>query len=96
MKIRHSIVIASAVLAFAPAAFAPAALAGEEAGKSCTALQQQFDKEIAAANSDRAGEAQSLREQGGQLCAEGKSAEGTAKIKEALMLISGQAPPKTS
>lgn len=91
MKIRHSIVIASAVLAFSPAA-----LAGEEAGKSCTALQQQFDKEISAAKSERVGEAQSLREQGGQLCAEGKSAEGTAKIKEALMLISVQSPPRTS
>jgi hypothetical protein len=91
MKIRHSIVIAGAVLAFSPAAFA-----SEDAGKSCTALQQQFDKEIAVAKSDRAGEAQSLREQGAKLCAEGKSAEGTAKIKEALTLIGGTAPPKTS
>lgn len=91
MKIRHSIVLASAVLAFAPAAFA-----GEDAGKSCTALQQKFDQEVAVAKSERVGEAQSLREQGGQLCAEGKSAEGSAKLKEALTLISGSKPPKTS
>lgn len=91
MKIRQSIVIAGAVLAFSPAAFA-----GEEAGKSCAALQQQFDKEVAVAKSDRVGEAQSLREQGAALCAEGKNAEGATKIKEALTLIGSAAPPKTS
>jgi len=91
MKVRHSIVLASAVLAFAPAA-----MASEDAGKSCTALQHQFDKEVVSASSDRVGEAQSLREQGGKLCAEGKSDEGAARIKEALSLIKGSPAPKTS
>lgn len=91
MKLRYSILAASAVLAFAPAAFA-----SEDAGKNCTALQYQFDKEVASAKSDRVGEAQSLREQGGKLCAEGKNDEGTAKLKEALTLIKSAPAPKTS
>lgn len=91
MKLRHSIVLASAVLAFAPAV-----MASEDAGKSCTALQHQFDKEVVSARSDRVGEAQSLREQGGKLCAEGKNDEGAARIKEALTLIQGSPAPKTS
>ncbi len=91
MKLRHSIVLASAVLALAPAA-----MASEDAGKSCTALQYQFDKEVVSARSDRVGEAQSLREQGGTLCAEGKNDEGAAKVKEALTLIQGGPAPKTS
>lgn len=91
MKLRHSIVVASAVLAFAPAA-----LASEDAGKSCTALQYQFDKEVVSASSESVGQAQSLREQGGKLCAEGKNDEGAAKIKEALTLIQGTPAPKAS
>jgi hypothetical protein len=91
MKLRHSIVLASAVLAFAPAA-----MAAEDAAKSCTALQHQFDKEVVSARSDRVGEAQSLREQGGRLCAEGKNDEGVARIKEALTLIKGGPAPTTS
>jgi hypothetical protein len=91
MKLHHSIVLASAVLAFAPAA-----MASEDAGKSCTALQHQFDKEVVSAKADQVGEAQSLREQGGKLCAEGKNDEGSAKIKEALTLIKGSPAPKTS
>jgi len=91
MKIRHSIVIAGAVLAFAPAAFA-----GDTADKSCTTLQEQFDNAIAAAQSDRVGEAQSLRDEGGKLCAEGEYDQGASKIKEALTLLQDSAPPKAS
>lgn len=91
MKLLHSIVAASAVLAIAPAA-----LGSEDAARSCAALQQQFDKEVASTQSDRVGEAQSLREQGGQLCAAGRNDEGAAKIKEALTLIKGAPAPKTS
>lgn len=91
MKLRHSIITASAVLAFAPAA-----LAGDDAGKSCATLQGQFDKEVAIAKSERVGEAQSLREQSGKLCAEGKNDEASAKIREALTLLQGSPAPKTS
>lgn len=46
-------------------AFAPAAMTSEDAGKSRTTVQYQFDKEVVSASSDRVSEAQSLREQGG-------------------------------
>lgn len=91
MKLLHYIVAASAVLAIAPAA-----LGSEDPARSCSVLQQQFDREVASAQSDRVGEAQTLREQGGQLCAAGRNDEGAAKIKEALTLIKGSPAPKTS
>ena len=40
-------------------------MTSEDAGKSRTTVQYQFDKEVVSASSDRVGEAHSLREQGG-------------------------------
>ena len=42
-------------------------MTSEDAGKSRTTVQYQFDKEVVSASSDRVSEAQSLREQGGRV-----------------------------
>lgn len=89
MKLRNSLVLAGAVLAFSPAAFAQEA--AQDASSSCAALQSQYDQQAATAASDKISEAQAAREEGGKLCAEGKTEEGAAKLKEALSLLQGSA-----
>ena len=84
MKIRH-VVIASAALAFGPAAFAQEA---PQAADDCATLQAQFDQHAAAATAEQLSQAKATRDEGEKLCAEGKSAEGAAKLKDAISQIS--------
>lgn len=84
MKIRH-IVIASAALAIGPAAFANEE--APQASSDCASLQAQFDQTAAAATAEQLSQAKAARDEGEKLCAEGKTAEGAAKLKEAISQI---------
>jgi hypothetical protein len=85
MKIRH-VVIASAALAVAPAVFAQET---ETQGASdCASLQAQYDQAAAAASAEQLSAAKAARDEGEKLCSEGKTAEGAAKLKEAISQIS--------
>ena len=83
MKIRHAI-IASAALAIGPAALAQEAPQGTS---DCAALQAQFDQAAAAATAEHLSQAKAARDEGEKLCAEGKTAEGAAKLQEAISQI---------
>jgi hypothetical protein len=83
MKIRHAI-IASAALAIGPAALAEEAPQGTT---DCAALQAQFDQAAAAATAEQLSQAKAARDEGEKLCAEGKTAEGAAKLQEAISQI---------
>jgi len=84
MKIRH-ILIASAALAVAPAALAQEEVQGTQ---DCAALQAQYDQVAAAASAEQLSQAKASRDEGEKLCAEGKTEEGAAKLKEAISQIS--------
>ena len=93
MKIRHLIAAASAAVLMSPFAMAnePAAQGSDE---SCATLQTKFDKDVMTAQSTNVGQAQSKREQGAKLCSEGRTAEGVAKLKEAIAELKAAAPAK--
>ena len=88
MKIRH-VLIASAALALAPAAFAQDA-ASPQASADCASLQSQVDSAASTASSEQMSAAKSAIDEGRKLCSEGKTAEGAAKLKEAISQISAQ------
>jgi len=83
MKIRH-VLIASAALAFGSTALAQEEV---QAGQDCAALQAQYDQAAAAATAEQLSQAQAVRDEGKKLCDEGKVAEGSAKLKEAISHI---------
>ena len=85
MKITH-VAIASAALAFGSAAVAQEEVV--QGGQDCAALQAQYDQAAAAASAEQLSQAKAARDEGEKLCAEGKSAEGAAKLKEAISAIS--------
>ena len=85
MKISH-VLIASAALAIAPAAFAQEETQGST--EDCATLQAQFDQVSASASAEQMSQAKVVRDEGAKLCAEGKTAEGAAKLKEAISHVS--------
>ena len=85
MKFSH-VVIASAALAVGPAAFAQEVVQGTT--EDCASLQVQFDQAAAAAPAEQVTQAKITRDEGKKLCSEGKTAEGAAKLKEAISHIS--------
>jgi hypothetical protein len=90
MKIRH-VLIASAALALAPAAFAQETQpVAPEATADCASLQAQYDQAAATASAEQLSQAKAARDEGEKLCSEGKTAEGAAKLKEAISQISAQ------
>ena len=86
MKIRHAVIASAAALAIAPAAFAQE---DTQASQDCASLQSQYDQAAAAATAEQLSTAKAARDEGEKLCAEGKQAEGAAKLKEAITQISG-------
>jgi len=80
-------VIASAALAFGSAALAQETEV-QGAGGDCASLQAQYDQAAAAASAEQLSAAKAARDEGEKLCSEGKSAEGSAKLKEAISQIS--------
>ena len=89
-KIRQLILAASAAAFLAPAAFAATTASKPD---DCMALQQKFDKQVAAHSTTSAttSKAKDMRAQGEKLCKEGKTSEGTRKLHEALQELSGKA-----
>ena len=85
MKFSH-VLIASAALAIAPAAFAQETVQGTT--EDCASLQVQFDQAAATASVEQMTQAKVARDEGKKLCTEGKTAEGAAKLKEAISHIS--------
>ena len=85
MKLRH-VLIASAALAIAPAAFAQEEVQGTT--EDCASLQAQYDQAAATASAEHLSMAKAARDEGQKLCSEGKTAEGVAKLKEAISHIS--------
>jgi len=83
MKVSH-VIIASAALAFGPAALAQDA---PQASADCASLQAQFDQAAAAATAEQLSQAKAARDEGEKLCSEGKTAEGAAKLQEAISQI---------
>jgi len=78
------IVVAGAALAFAPFAMAEEAVQGTA---DCASLQAQYDQAAATATAEQVSAAKAARDEGEKLCSEGKSAEGSAKLKEAISQI---------
>jgi hypothetical protein len=89
MKIRH-ILIASAALAVGPAIAQEAA---PQASGDCATLQAQVDQASATASSEQMSSAQAAIDEGKKLCAEGRTAEGAAKLQEAISVISPTSQP---
>jgi len=85
MKIRH-ILIASAALAVGPAIAQETAV--PQASSDCASLQTQFDQAAASATAEQMSAAKAARDEGEKLCSEGKTAEGEAKLQEAISQIS--------
>jgi hypothetical protein len=85
MKIRH-VLIASAALAIAPAAFAQEEMQG--APEDCASLQAQFEQAASASSAEQLTQAKVVADEGAKLCSEGKTAEGAAKLKEAISHVS--------
>ena len=92
-KINQEILIMKNYVAIASLALvvaAPAAFAQEEVqgSKDCASLQSQYDQAAAAASAEQLSQAKAARDEGEKLCSEGKTAEGAAKLKDAISQIS--------
>ena len=85
MKVSH-ILIASAALVGGPAIAQDAGVT--TAGADCASLQAQWDQTASTASAEQLSSAQASADEGKRLCAEGKSAEGVAKLQEALSGVS--------
>ena len=85
MKIRH-ILIAGIALAASPAIAQDTVT--PQAGADCATLQSQYDQAAATASAEQLDAAKAARDEGERLCAEGNTAEGTAKLQEAIDAIS--------
>lgn len=85
MKIRH-ILIASAALIGGPAIAQD--VAAPQAGADCASLQAQWDQTAATASAEQLSSVQASADEGKKLCAEGKAAEGAAKLQEAISGVS--------
>jgi hypothetical protein len=85
MKITH-VVITSAALAFGSAAFAQEV--APQASSDCAALQAQYDQHAAAATAEQLSQAKATRDEGEKRCAQGKTEEGGAKLKDGSSQIS--------
>jgi len=53
----------------------------------CTALENKFDKRATTSTSTNLDKAKTLRADGGKLCSEGNSAEGTKKLQQAVKML---------
>jgi uncharacterized protein YdeI (BOF family) len=93
MKFRHTMIVASAVLAISPVALAEEAV---QATQDCAALQAQFDQAASAATAEQIGQAKMARAEGQKLCDEGKTAEGAAKLKDAISQIAAPSQQPSS
>lgn len=93
MKLAYSIVAASAVLAFAPVAMAEEAVQGTS---DCASLHAQYDQAASAATAEQVSQAKMARDEGKKLCDEGKTAEGAAKLKEAISQIAAPSQQPSS
>ena len=93
MKIRHAVIASAAAFAIAPAAFAQEEVQGTQ---DCASLQAQYDQAAAAASAEQLSQAKAARDEGEKLCAEGKTAEGAAKLKEAISHISAPSQQPSS
>ena len=94
MKNRYLIAAATAAVLMSPFAMATDQATPTGSEESCATLQTKFDKDVMTAQSTNVGQAQSKREQGAKLCSEGRSAEGIAKLKEAISELKAAAPAK--
>ena len=87
------IVAATAALLMSPFAMAQEPVAEQQGSdESCASLQTKFDADVKVSQSASAAEAQQMRDEGAKLCAEGRTDEGIAKLKEALTHLSAPAP----
>jgi hypothetical protein len=86
MKLRHTIIAAGAALAISPAAFAQEETT--QGGGDCASLQAQYEQAAASATAEQVSAAKAAADEGAKLCAEGKSAEGAAKLQEAISQVS--------
>jgi len=93
MKLRHTIIAASAMLAISPVVLAEEAV---QATQDCAALQAQFDQAASTATAEQLSQAKSARDEGEKLCKEGKTAEGAAKLKEAISQIAAPSQQPSS
>ena len=94
MKFRHTLIAASAMLAISPVVLAEEAAV--QATQDCAALQAQFDQAASAATAEQVSQAKAARVEGDKLCSEGKTAEGAAKLKEAISQISAPSQQPSS
>lgn len=84
MKSRHAL-IASYGLAIACAACTQDAV---QPSTDCASLLAQYDQAAAAASAEQMSATTAARDEGKNLCFEGKTNEGTAKLNEAISQLS--------
>jgi uncharacterized protein YdeI (BOF family) len=94
MKLRHTIIVASAMLAISPVVLAEEAAV--QATQDCAALHAQYDQAASTATAEQVSNAKMARDEGKKLCDEGKTAEGAAKLKEAISQIAAPSQQPSS
>ena len=85
MKFSH-VLIASAALVAGPAIAQDAGV--PQAGADCASLQAQWDQTASSVSAEQLSSVQAAADEGKRLCMEGKTAEGAAKLQEALSGVS--------
>ncbi len=93
MKLRYTIIAASAMLAISPVVLAEEAV---QATQDCAALHAQYDQAASTATAEQVSAAKMARDEGKKLCDEGKTAEGAAKLKEAISQIAAPSQQPSS
>jgi uncharacterized protein YdeI (BOF family) len=93
MKFRHTLIAASVALAISPVALSQEAV---EATSDCASLHAQYDQAASTATAEQVSKAKQARDEGKKLCDEGKTAEGAAKLKEAISQIAAPSQQPSS
>ena len=92
MKISRCVVASATVCAAVTACTQDAV----QASTDCASLLAQYDQAAAVASAEQVSTATAAREEGHDLCLEGRSADGSAKLIEAISQISAGVPGATN
>ncbi len=94
MKFRNTLIAAGAMLAISPVVLAEEAAV--QGTSDCASLHAQYDQAASTATAEQVSKAQMARDEGKKLCDEGKTAEGAAKLKEAISQIAAPSQQPSS
>lgn len=94
MKFGNTLIVAGAMLAISPVVLAEEAAV--QGTTDCASLHAQYDRAASTATAEQVSKAQMARDEGKKLCDEGKTAEGAAKLKEAISQIAAPSQQPSS